>query len=167
MKKVILLGMCAWMSFFIPATAKTTETPIKNSPTEKFVYSVYGEIPTAKATFEEEHFLGNPLTNKWNTFIQNYTHIYDMSVGFSGSTVEVSKPAIYNAVVKVNKYYKKAVRKGTVDKNVAIQKLSHILDCANVIYTEAETAAFEQAVSETKEAEEIIALFDKVELKFV
>lgn len=167
MKKAILLCMCAWMLFSMPVMVKATETPGKNSPTEKFVYSVYGEIPTAKATFEEEHFLGNPLTSKWNTFIQNYTHIYDMSVGFSGSTVEVSKPAIYNAVMKVNKYYKKAVRKGTVDKDIAIQKLSHILDCANVISTETETETFEQAISETKEAEEIIALFDKVELKFV
>lgn len=166
MKKVILVCMCAWMSVSM-MKAETRENPVKSNPEEKFIFSVYGEIPTAQATFEEEHFLGNPLTSRWNTFIQNYTHVYNLSVGFSGSTVEIAKPTIYNAVIKVNKHFKKAVRKGEIDKETAMRKLSHILDCANVICTENETEAFEQAISETKEVEEIIALFDNVELKFV
>lgn len=145
----------------------TKNAPAKNAPAVKFTYSVYGEIPTVKATFEEEHFLGASLNAKWNTFIQTYTRVYDVSVGFSGSTVEVAKPAVYNAVQKVNKYYKKAVRKGTVPSEEALQKLNHILDCANVICMENDTEAFETAIANAKTIEETIALFDHVKLEFI
>ena len=52
--------------------------------------------------FETEHYLGSDITGKWNTFIQNYTHEYDVTIGFTDSSVEILKPSIYKAVNKVN-----------------------------------------------------------------
>lgn len=129
-----------------------------------YVYTVYGEIPVAKTAFEEEHFLGGELTKKWNTLNANYTHVYNVSVGFTDSGTEIVKPAIYNAVLKVNKYYRKALRKGLVSKDNAVKELSHILDCANVICFEDQTEGFEEAVSKAGEPQEIIALFNQVKL---
>ena len=103
-----------------------TETTVSTSHPEKrnteskealgteFVFDVYGDIPVAKVVFESDHFLGEGIAKKWDTFVHNYTHEYDMSVGFSDTSVEIVKPAVYKAVNKVNKYYKKAVNKHQV-----------------------------------------------------
>ena len=86
-----------------------------------------------------------------------------MSVGFSDTSVEIVKPAVYKAVNKVNKYYKKAVNKHQVSRDTAITSMAHILDCANVICFEPDTQTLEQALRDRPEA--IIALFDKVKLR--
>lgn len=86
----------------------------RQKPKAVFIFDVYGEIPTTKPVFEAEHYLGSDITGKWNTFIQNYTHEYDVTIGFTDSSVEILKPSIYKAVNKVNKYYKKALKKEEV-----------------------------------------------------
>ena len=126
---------------------------------------VYGDIPVAKVVFESAHFLGEGIAKKWDTFVHNYTHEYDMSVGFSDTSVEIVKPAVYKAVNKVNKYYKKAVNKHQVSRDTAITSMAHILDCANVICFEQDTQTLEQALRSADRPEAIIALFDKVKLR--
>jgi hypothetical protein len=132
-----------------------------------YLFTIYGAIPNPKVTFEEEHFLGGELTAKWNAFNQNYTHVYSVSIGPSTSSAEIVKPAVYNAVNKVNAYYKKAVRKGLISKEEAIRKLSHIFDCANVICFDDQSVSFEHAVNKAASPEEIIALFDCVDIKVI
>ena len=67
----------------------------------------------------------------------------------------------------MNKYFKKKIKKGSITKEEACQQMSHVLDCANIICMEENTGDVEQAVSSTKAPEEIIALFESVELKFM
>ena len=67
----------------------------------------------------------------------------------------------------MNKYFKNALKKGSITKEEACQQMSHVLDCANIICTEENTSDFEQAVSNAKTPEEIITLFESVELKFM
>jgi len=141
------------------------ETETIASANKEYIFEVYGDIPTPKASFEEEHFLGGQISGKWTAFNQNYTHVYDVSIGFTDSAVEIVKPIIYKAVNKVNNYFKKCTRKGTLSKEEATQKLTHILDCANVICFEENTEAFESALSKAKTAEEIVRLFDNVIIK--
>jgi hypothetical protein len=132
-----------------------------------YVYEVYDSISSSKSVFEEEHFLGGKLSEKWNSFNQNFTRVFDVKIGLSKSAVEIQKPSVYNAVIKVNNYYKKAVRKGTISKDEAEHKLSHIFDCANVICFSYNTSDFENAVKNVKSPEDIISLFDKVVIKVV
>ena len=148
-----------------PVSGNESGKEINNPDEEIFVFEVYGTIPTPKATFEEEHFLGEPLSAKWTAFNQNYTRVYDVSIGFSDAAVEIVKPVIYKAVNKVNKYYKKSTQGGSVSKEEAINKLTHILDCANVLCFEDNTATFENALNKAKTPEEIISLFNKVTIK--
>ena len=117
--------------------------------------------------FEAEHYLGSDITGKWNTFIQNYTHEYDVTIGFTDSSVEILKPSIYKAVNKVNKYYKKALKKEEVSREVATFNMGHILDCANVMCFDDNSKSFEEALKSADEPEEIIALFNQVTLKKV
>ena len=114
-----------------------TETTVSTSHPEKrnteskeasgteFVFDIYGDIPVAKVVFESDHFLGEGIAKKWDTFVHNYTHEYDMSVGFSDTSVEIVKPAVYKAVNKVNKYYKKAVNKNQISRDAAITNMAH------------------------------------------
>lgn len=170
MKRIILLLMHALMAVLI-TTAYANEgnspaTPGK-TPAIRFTYQVYGELPKRKPAYEEQHFLGTEISEKWNTFNESYTHTFSNSTGFSGNTVEVSKPSVYKAVLKVNKYFKNALKKGSITKEEACLQMSHVLDCANIICTEENTSDFEQALSSAKTPEEIITLFESVELKFM
>ena len=67
-------------------TAEKEATPVGKKPKATFIFDVYGEIPTTKPVFETEHYLGSDITGKWNTFIQNYTHEYDVTIGFTDSS---------------------------------------------------------------------------------
>ena len=138
-------------------------TPVGKKPKATFIFDVYGEIPTTKPVFETEHYLGSDITGKWNTFIQNYTHEYDVTIGFTDSSVEILKPS--KAVNKVNKYYKKALKKEEVSREVATSNMAHILDCANVMCFDDNSKSFEEAVKSADEPEEIIALFNQVTLR--
>ena len=68
---------------------------------------------------------------------------------------------------KAEEAFKNALKKGSITKEEACQQMSHVLDCANIICMEENTDDFEQAVSSAKTPEEIIALFESVELKFM
>ena len=135
-------------------------TPVGKKPKAVFIFDVYGEIPTTKPVFEAEHYLGSDITGKWN-----YTHEYDVTIGFTDSSVEILKPSIYKAVNKVNKYYKKALKKEEVSREVATFNMGHILDCANVMCFDDNSKSFEEALKSADEPEEIIALFNQVTLR--
>lgn len=180
MKRIIVAMAVCCCAGTVPVEAcpeNHTETTVSTSHPEKrnteskealgteFVFDVYGDIPVAKVVFESDHFLGEDIAKKWDTFVHNYTHEYDMSVGFSDTSVEIVKPAVYKAVNKVNKYYKKAVNKHQVSRDTAITSMAHILDCANVICFEQDTQTLEQALRSADRPEAIIALFDKVKLR--
>lgn len=142
------------------ATTATTGSTVAKT----FVFHTYGDIPVAKTTFSEEHYLGGDVTEKWNTFLANYTHEYSVSVGLSNSGYEFVKPAIYNAVKRANKYVRKALKKNVMTQAEAISTMSHILDCANVICFDSNTKSFEDAARQAKTGEDVIRLFEKVEL---
>ena len=142
------------------ATTATTGSTVAKT----FVFHTYGDIPVAKTTFSEEHYLGGDVTEKWNTFLANYTHEYSVSVGLSNSGYEFVKPAVYNAVQRANKYVKKALKKNIMTRDEAISTMSHILDCANVICFYDNTQKFEDAAKAAKSGEDVIRLFNKVEI---
>lgn len=132
---------------------------------KEFTLEVYGgEIPNVKPAFDEEHFLGGEITKKWNTFLCNYTHTYEVEVGLSSSGTEFRKPAVFKAVERMNKYVKKSYKSQHMTKEEAIRIMSHVLDCANIICLESDTAALEEAAGDANTAEEALAFFDHIKL---
>ena len=162
MKKIMLMMMLAAA---ITASAGTEKTEVTEN--HHYVYTVVGEIPNVKPTFEEEHPLGAVVQVKWNTFLSNYTRVYDVEVGMSSSGTELRKPSIYKAVERANKYVKRAVKDGTMSREEAVATMAHVLDCANVICFEDNTEDIEEAARHAKTGEAVVALFDKVELKSI
>ena len=160
MKKLIIMMMLAVATSAFAGNEKTEATE-----SHHFTYTVVGDIPNVKPTFEEEHPLGAVVKAKWNTFLSNYTRVYDVEVGMSSSGTELRKPSIFKAVERANKYVKRAVKEGTMSRDKAVEVMSHILDCANVICFEDNTADIEEAARHAKTGEAVVALFANVELK--
>lgn len=151
--------------FLIAALLMGTVAHIAAQDKKEFTLEVYGgEIPNVKPAFDEEHFLGGEITKKWNTFLCNYTHTYEVEVGLSSSGTEFRKPAVFKAVERVNKYVKKSYKSQHMTKEEAIRIMSHVLDCANIICLESDTAALEEAAGDANTAEEALAFFDHIKL---
>lgn len=151
--------------FLIAALLMGTVVHMAAQDKKEFTLEVYGgEIPNVKPAFDEEHFLGGEITKKWNTFLCNYTHTYEVEVGLSSSGTEFRKPAVFKAVERVNKYVKKSYKSQHMTKEEAIRIMSHVLDCANIICLESDTAALEEAAGDANTAEEALAFFDHIKL---
>ena len=151
--------------FLIAALLMGTVAHMAAQDKKEFTLEVYGgEIPNVKPAFDEEHFLGGEITKKWNTFLCNYTHTYEVEVGLSSSGTEFRKPAVFKAVERVNKYVKKSYKSQHMTKEEAIRIMSHVLDCANIICLESDTAALEEAAGDANTAEEVLAFFDHIKL---
>lgn len=151
--------------FLIAALLMGTVAHMAAQDKKEFTLEVYGgEIPNVKPAFDEEHFLGGEITKKWNTFLCNYTHTYEVEVGLSSSGTEFRKPAVFKAVERVNKYVKKSYKSQHMTKEEAIRIMSHVLDCANIICLESDTAALEEAAGDANTAEEALAFFDYIKL---
>lgn len=151
--------------FLIAALLMGTVAHMAAQDKKEFTLEVYGgEIPNVKPAFDEEHFLGGEITKKWNTFLCNYTHTYEIEVGLSSSGTEFRKSAVFKAVERVNKYVKKSYKSQHMTKEEAIRIMSHVLDCANIICLESDTAALEEAAGDANTAEEALAFFDHIKL---
>lgn len=151
--------------FLIAALLMGTVAHMAAQDKKEFTLEVYGgEIPNVKPAFDEEHFLGGEITKKWNTFLCNYTHTYEVEVGLSSSGTEFRKPAVFKAVERVNKYVKKSYKSQHMTKEEAIRIMNHVLDCANIICLESDTAALEEAAGDANTAEEALAFFDHIKL---
>lgn len=151
--------------FLIAALLMGTVAHMAAQDKKEFTLEVYGgEIPNVKPAFDEEHFLGGEITKKWNTFLCNYTHTYEVEVGLSSSGTEFRKPAVFKAVERVNKYVKKSYKSQHMTKEEATRIMSHVLDCANIICLESDTAALEEAAGDANTAEEALAFFDHIKL---
>ena len=160
MKKFMIMMMLAVATSAFEGNEKT-----EAAESHHFTYTVVGDIPNVKPTFEEEHPLGAVVKAKWNTFLSNYTRVYDVEVGMSSTGTELRKPSIFKAVERANKYVKRAVKDGKMSRDKAVEVMVHILDCANVICFEDNTADIEDAARHAKTGEDVLALFANVKLK--
>jgi len=163
MKKLFLIVIgCIIMSKVSCLYAQKT---ISDNSTH-YTFMVYN-VAHQPTVFDEEHPLCHSLNDCWNIFNTTYRRVSKNSTGFSGQTVEIYKPAIYNAVVKADKYIRKAVGKGEIQREEAVAMLKHILDCANALSTEHDTKAIEKEIAGAKTPELIIRFFSQVELEYV
>ena len=152
-----------------------TNISANSSPTEssmlsldnveaKYTLDSYGSTPSLQNAFEDEHFLGDETSQKWNLFQQSYKRVYEQTVGFSGSSVEILKPTVFNAVNKVNNYYKKLVKNKTTDKKQIANVLNHILDCANLLCFEEDIKSIETDIKNAETIPDIVLVFASIHI---
>ena len=115
-------------------------------------------------SFAMNHFLGNDIARKMHLFQETYTYVERGTPMSPGDKVIVTKPNIYYAVRKVNKHFKRELRKDRISEEEARKKLGEILNISFVIYDQ-NTKKFEDHLKMNRKPEEILAAFNNVELQ--
>lgn len=129
-----------------------------------FEYDVYGDgIKIEDIKEYSSHELGDLIARKLQAVENTYLLRYETKVGLNNSEIEVQKPDILESVEKMDKYYKKAVKKQLLSKDDAVSRLSKYLDIAYFVFYE-DSADFESALSKAKKTEDIITIFEQVNL---
>jgi len=149
----------------VSANSTTSEANTANAEV-RYTLDSYGSTSKLKTAFEDEHFLGGETSLKWNLFMQNYKRVYEQTVGFSGSSVEIIKPTVFNAVNKVNNYYKKLLNANSANKEEVAGILNHILDCANLLCYEEDTKRIEAEIKNAKNGPEIVQVFAAIRIAY-
>jgi hypothetical protein len=146
-------------------TAASASTPIP-AKTPQFVFTNYG-IDLNHADLKEypQHVLGDRIARKLYATQKVYVRRHTATVGFTDNTMEIYKPAIYNSVMKLDSYFKKAVRRQEINEQTATAELSKCLDAAFVAYYEEETGELEKALKKAKSPEEILTVFNSILIK--
>lgn len=112
------------------------------------------------------HYLGVDIAKKLELLKSTYTWKEEGTPNSPTSKTIVEKPAIYYSVKKLDKYYKKAIKKGEISEEEARNEFTKALDIALFIRYQ-ETAAFESTLRQLKEESDIALLYTKkVKLEF-
>lgn len=110
------------------------------------------------------HFLGDSVAMKWKALEDLYIERSDVTVGFGNTHVELKKPVIFNSLNKIEKHFKKEVKKDVLSVEVASCQFSRYLEYAYVIFYE-DSEMFEQALAKSKSTEELIEIFNAIRLE--
>lgn len=107
-----------------------------------------------------EHVLGTLVSEKLYLLEAKYTYEVPIVPGNPQTRTMIRKPVIYDAVKKIERNFKKQVKKGEISTEVASREFNKVLDVAFNVLT-AETISFEKAITETNDANSLINLFTK------
>lgn len=133
---------------------------------ETFVFKNYLQ-DTANIVVDMIQLKNNPLgpeiAKKAFILKQTYTYIEKGSPTSPGDKTIVRKPTIYYSVLKLSKYYKKAIKKGNLDKKEATERYKVVLDRAFSIFDQ-NTTDFEVYLKSLKNPEDIEEAFHSIVL---
>ena len=109
------------------------------------------------------HYFGEDIARKETVFTQLYTYQVPVSPGSNATKTVIRKPAVYVAVNKLFKYYKKSTKNGDLTYNKAAGHYDKTLNIAlSIFYQQSED--FEEEVSKIKDIEDLAKLFEAVVL---
>ncbi|MFC2125312.1 hypothetical protein ACFLU5_10905 [Bacteroidota bacterium] len=114
--------------------------------------------------FISKHYLGEDIAVKMHLLKETYTYIERGDDLNPVDKTVVNKPTIFYSMKKLNNYYKKQIKKGTISKEDAKEKLDLYLDICLSIYLQS-TDNFEEALRTSKGNDEIVGVFSRVILK--
>lgn len=148
-----------------PTVPTKTDKPV-STKNPQFVFQNYGvDLNHNDLKEYPEHLLGDQIAKKSYAIQRIYVHRHPSTLGFSDSTIEIYKPAIYNAITKLDNYFKKVVRRGEMNASDASAELSKYLDMAYLAYYEEQTNDLEQALRKAKSPEQLLSVFNAISIK--
>ncbi len=110
------------------------------------------------------HFLGKEIATKMYFLKKTYTIVEKPSAVNPVEKTIVNKPSIFYSIKKLNKYYKKAVRKNKLSEEEARARLNNYLDICLSIYRQ-DTGELEEALKNSKKSNELASVFSRVVLE--
>jgi hypothetical protein len=177
MKRVFLITMMiafagivyAQTYSYVPEMKSEIKGSAKNEK-EYFEFYADHEFTVIEEQIEEidpslvrRHRLGEHIALYFHLMEQEYTYVTEAAPGsFSGRLV-VKKPAIYNSIYRMDKYYRKLVRKGLTSEEQSINRLKESIEIALIILHK-DTGEFESALEDAESDEELLTLFNRIKL---
>lgn len=110
-----------------------------------------------------KHCLGDVIAKKICLIKKLYISQDEVAPGTPGVRVFIRKPGIYQVYNKLEKHYRKSVRKNTVSIEEAQRNFNHVLDVVIALHVH-ETEDFEQALKKAKSVDNQIEIFKKTKL---
>jgi rRNA maturation protein Nop10 len=155
----ILLVFLLWFTFLNGSVAQESE-----NDTLYFQDRLAHAFSTSEVVTRSSHYLGEEIARKYAIFNDLYTYTVSAEVTNTGRQTMISKPAIYNSVKKLNRYYRRLIRKNEISEEEARIKVNHVLDIAISVYTQS-TDALENALRQVRKHDEIAEVFERVKLR--
>lgn len=124
------------------------------------VYSNENDLSIISKDMIEEHLFGEVVSKKLYLLDSKYTYKVPIVPGNPQMRTIVRKPVIYDAVLKVERYLKKSVKKGAISMETASTDFNKVLDIANSVCT-ADTKSFEKEISSTNDVVSLVNLLTK------
>lgn len=150
-----------------PGDTKSTKAIVSGLPTYEFrASSTDDDLKNISSEMIGEHVLGKIVSEK--LFLLEGKYVYQVPIipGNPQTRTVIRKPVIYDAVMKIERYLKKSVKKGEMTTEVASADFNKVLDVAFNVLT-AETTDFEKTIKETNEITQLTNLFtNRVKLIF-
>ena len=110
------------------------------------------------------HFLGEEIANKTYLLKKIYTHIEKGTPMSPVDKVIVKKPTIYYSIRKLERHFRRQIRKDNMTEQEARKELNEVLDICISIYDQ-DTEEFEKYLKKQRKPEEILAAYDNVVLE--
>ncbi|MFO7370401.1 MAG: hypothetical protein R6X09_09050 [Bacteroidales bacterium] len=127
------------------------------------VFDMDEELGKIDSENVRRHALGDVVAKRLYLFEKTYTYVSEAVPGsFSGKLV-IQKPAIYSSIMKLDKYFTRLEKKGTMSQEEAVKSYSHFLEVALKLYY-ANTAEFEEELKRASDDKALANLFRRVEL---
>jgi len=123
------------------------------------------EDELAKISDYDTHYLGDEVAKRLKALNNLYVNRREVAVGFGDSHTSFIKPDILNAIYKIDRFYKKAVRKDNISKKLAEEKMTLFLEVGLVLFYESDSENFEKSLRKNSDPEILIQLFEKVEVE--
>jgi len=164
MKRYFLNLVLLLLAGSIAAQSSTSEG---GSDEEKFFFNevnIEKELEKIEIVEADDHFLGKDITRKFELVKNTYTYIEKGSETSPGDKTVVQKPIIYYSLKKINRYYKKGLKKGYATEEEAKEMLNKVLDIAYTVFDQ-RTVKLEEAIKEARKPEPMLEVYNKVVLE--
>ena len=136
-------------------------TPPSSSGLPVFEFRIYtneNDLKSIPDDMLEKHVFGQAVSRRMYLLESKYTYETPAIPGNPQTKTMVRKPAIYEAVMRIEHYLKKGVKKGTNTLEAASSTFSKVLDVAlNAI--SADSNSFEKEIGNTTDLDSLIRLF--------
>lgn len=130
---------------------------------EFFDYSLDGENEI-ELDNTGNHFLGKEIAYKLQLMEKLYTFKTPIGPGNPGMKTVIQKADIYNSIHKINKSFKKQVRKNQITEEQAQNEMNHYLEVAIAVISQ-DTEEFESALKNANSVEAQINILQNTTLR--
>lgn len=112
------------------------------------------------ASYSYDHFMGEQIGKKLALLSASYTWKAEATATSPVAITNIEKPLIYNNVKKLERFYKKGIRKDEISFEEASATFERILDISLLIRFQS-TSALEEDLKTVKEENELVAIFSE------